>query len=196
MLFSNLIAGSQLELPWELQLPVSHRTLGGKAFLWQKYPGKEISQLLNYQITFLEMSTTWNISHMKTRGGSASFWSDCDLSLLRPSKMSSQHVTCRNQGDNLYRHAQRDKRFQGMRLCALHYGRKTSNGMLCSQSPKEILKQCEWHCVLELGHKEARLSPPLLALPPREIQLAALCFSVFWPNLVKTIEIPCKNALC
>lgn len=58
MLSSNLIAGSQLELPWELQLPVSYRTLGGKAFLWQKSPGKETSQLLNYQITSLEMSTT------------------------------------------------------------------------------------------------------------------------------------------
>lgn len=64
----------------------------------------------------------------------------CDLSLSRPSKMSSEHATCRNQGDDLYRHAQRDKHFQGMRLCALHYGRKKSDGMLCFQSPKEMLK--------------------------------------------------------
>lgn len=145
------------------------------------------------------MSTTWNISYLKTGGNPASSWSDCDLCLPGLSKMSSQHITCRNQRQNLYRHAQSNKYFQGMRICALQYGRKKRNVMLCSQSPKEILKQCGWQTAAlywSLGNKEARLSPLLLAMLPWEIQLTSLCFSVFWPSLIKTIEIHCKNALC
>ena len=73
------------------------------------------------------------------------------------------------------------------------------NVMLCSLSPTEILKQHRLQAAVlcwRLGDKEARLSPPLLAMLPWEIQLPALCSSVFWPSLIKMTEIPRKNALC
>lgn len=85
-----------------------HKDVRRKGFPVAKYPGKEISQLLNYSI-FLELGIMWNTLYMKTGGDPASSWSDLDLSLPGLSKMSSQHITCRSWRENLYRHAQNDK---------------------------------------------------------------------------------------
>lgn len=139
-MFSSNQQTDSYSCPGNLQLPISYKTLGGKAFLWQSYSGKEISQLLNHQMSFSEMSTAWNISYMKTGEDPAPSWSGWDLPLPGVPKLIPQHDTCRNQGENLYRHALSDKYFQEMRICALQYESKKGNVMLCSQSPKEIIK--------------------------------------------------------